>query len=62
MRRLQDGTLVPELDEAVMFCLKTKCPAKWTLIDNETGELYIPNTDSGPYQWRKLSTNENQTK
>ena len=55
MRRLQDGTEVPELDESVTFCLKTKCPAKWILTDMETGEVYVPNSNPNPYQWRKVS-------
>jgi hypothetical protein len=53
-RTLKDGNTVPELDEPVVLTIKTKCPAKWLLVDQETGEAYIPNDSPDPLQWKKL--------
>jgi len=54
LRKLQDGTPVPELDQAVTLIVKTKCPAKWLLVDRETGEAYVPYDTAGSLQWKKL--------
>jgi len=54
LRRLKDGVTVPELDEAVILTIKTKCPAKWLLIDQETGEAYVPHDTPETLQWKKL--------
>ena len=54
MRKLITGTEVPELDSAVTLNIKTKCPAKWLLIDMETGEMYSPYETQGPLQWKKV--------
>jgi hypothetical protein len=54
IRKLKDGTPVPELDEAQTLVVKTKCPAKWLLIDRETGEAYVPYDTKGSMQWKKL--------
>jgi hypothetical protein len=54
LRKLQDGTPVPELDQAVTLIVKTKCPAKWLLVDRETGEAYAPHDTAGSLQWKKL--------
>lgn len=53
-RKLIDGSEVPELPEAQVLTLKTKCPEKWLLVDRETGEIYIPYTTPGPNQWKKI--------
>jgi hypothetical protein len=54
MRKLMDGTEVPELTEAKTFSIKTKCPEKWLLVDMETGETYTPYSTDGTLQWRKV--------
>lgn len=41
-----------ELDKPVTLKVYTKCPSKWTLIDNETGQVYtgmevIPDKHNG---------------
>jgi hypothetical protein len=56
MRQLVTGTQVPELNAAVTLTVKTKCPAKWRLIDLETGEAYAPYDTPGSLQWKKIST------
>lgn len=53
-RTLKDGTVVPELGEQAVLTIKTKCPAKWLLIDQETGAAYVPNESPDKHQWRKL--------
>ena len=40
VRHLKDGTTVEELDSAVHLVVITKCPWKYTLIDNETNRVY----------------------
>jgi hypothetical protein len=54
IRRLKDGTPVPELDEPVVLTIKTKCPAKWLLVDQETGEAYVPHEKPEELQWKKI--------
>jgi hypothetical protein len=54
VRKLKDGTPVPELDSPTVLTIKTKCPAKWLLVDRETGEAYIPYDTEGSLQWRKI--------
>ena len=44
MRKLNDGSEVKELTQAVTLSVYTKCPQKWKLIDMETGEEYVGNT------------------
>lgn len=53
-RTLKDGTKVPELENAVKLTIETKCPAKWLLIDRETGEAYTPYDTPGSLQWKKI--------
>jgi len=45
----------PELDQSMELVLKTKCPSKWTLIDQETGQIYegTANPEIGK-QWKKI--------
>lgn len=54
VRTLKDGRTVDELVEPVVINIKTKCPSKWLLIDQETGEAYVPYNTPGSMQWRKL--------
>lgn len=53
-RKLKDGTEVAELDQAVELKVTTRCPAKWLLIDRETGEAYVPYDTPGSMQWKKI--------
>lgn len=53
-RRLIDGSVVEELEEAQVLSIKTKCPSKWLLVDRETGEIYTPYPTPGPNQWQKI--------
>jgi hypothetical protein len=54
MRTLLNGQEVTELDTSIELKLKTKCPEKWLLIDQETGEVYTPYTTPGTKQWQKI--------
>lgn len=54
MRKLVDGTTVPELAQATTLSIKTKCPAKWLLVDRETGEVYEAYSTPGPLQWKQV--------
>ena len=41
MRTLKNNNVVYELEDPVSLVVYTKCPMKWKLIDQETGEEYI---------------------
>ena len=41
MRKLLDGTEVPEFDMRLELKVNTKCPQKYKLVDLETGQEYI---------------------
>jgi hypothetical protein len=53
-RQLLDGSSVEEQVTAVELSIKTKCPAKWLLVDRETGEIYTAYPTPGPRQWKKI--------
>ena len=55
-RTLQDGTEAPEFDIAVRLKVVTKCPAKYKLVDLETGEEYIGQlpTENDTHHWKKI--------
>jgi hypothetical protein len=56
VRKLQDATEAPDLDESVTLKVYTKCPSKYKLIDMETGEEYIGQDPRyNNYHWKKLS-------
>ena len=40
-RKLLDGSKADEYEFPIELKILTKCPAKWKLIDLETGEEYI---------------------
>jgi hypothetical protein len=40
-RVLKDGSVVDSLDHPIDLVIHTKAPAKWKLIDLETGEEYL---------------------
>jgi hypothetical protein len=48
-RHLQDGTTIEELERAIHLAVITKCPWKYTLIDNETGQVYTGSNESNSY-------------
>mgnify|MGYP000421589669 CR=1 FL=1 len=55
MRKLQDGTEVPEYEFPVTLEVRTKCPNKYKLIDMETGEEYIGQSPTRKgFDWRKI--------
>lgn len=54
MRTLQNGTAVAELPAPVTLTVYTKCPAKYLLIDQETGEVYVPHDSVGTRTWKKI--------
>ena len=55
MRKLQDGTEVEELLKPVTISVHTKCPAKYKLIDMETGIEYVGQVpdEHGHYHWKR---------
>jgi hypothetical protein len=53
-RKLKDGTEVEESKTDVTLKITTRCPAKWLLIDRETGEAYVPYDTPGSMQWKKI--------
>ncbi len=58
-RKLQDGVQVYELDEPIELIVKTKAPAKWLLVDRETGEQYIGATPKeGENHWNRVPESE----
>lgn len=58
-RKLQDGVQVYELEEPVELVVKTKAPAKWLLVDRETGEQYIGATPKeGQKYWNRIPESE----
>lgn len=54
-RKLLDNTEAPEFDIAITLKVITKCPAKYKLLDMETGQVYIGSvpTESSPYYWKR---------
>ena len=54
-RTLKNGEEVEELEIPVILTIKTKCPQKYMLIDQETGEVYIPYSTPSSSQWRKIA-------
>lgn len=54
MRTLQNGDQVPELNAPVTLTVYTKCPGKYMLIDQETGEAYVANDSPGTLNWKKI--------
>lgn len=61
-RTMQDGTVCPELEESVTLSITTKCPEKYTLIDNETGQMYKGNNSlENGKQWLLINENSPNT-
>jgi hypothetical protein len=57
MRKLLDGTKVPEFDMRIELKVRTKCPSKYKLVDLETGAEYIGKlpTEEDPHYWRLIN-------
>jgi len=54
-RKLKDNREVEELAHPIVLEVRTTCPEKWTLIDNETGETYIGQNAIEKYsQWKRV--------
>lgn len=51
-RTLPDGTTLPEHEHPVHLTVVTRCPAKYRLVDLETGEVWRPR-DEPPFVWRR---------
>jgi hypothetical protein len=54
MRNLVNGGKAAEHIESVSLTVKTKAPAKWILVDSETGQVYRgadKMTSYGPWTW-----------
>jgi hypothetical protein len=49
IRVLQTGRVAEELDSAVHLTVITKCPEKYLLIDQETGQSYVGSNEDNPY-------------
>jgi len=47
-RHLIDGSTVPELLKGRLLTLDTRCPAKWLVVDLETGQVFRQDR----YGWR----------
>ncbi len=52
--RLVNGRELPELEQPVELKLITKCPEKWILIDEETGQVYRGSNSTKVGQMWKL--------
>jgi hypothetical protein len=55
MRKLLNGTEVPEDDTPIDLIVHTKAPGKWKLIDMETGQEYVGSTEITKYgRWIRI--------
>jgi hypothetical protein len=49
IRKLMNGRQATQLDSAVHLTVITKCPEKYILIDQETGQSYVGSDHESPY-------------
>ena len=55
MRKLLNGTEVPESDTSIDLIVHTKAPGKWLLIDMETGQEYVGSPEMTQYgNWIRI--------
>ncbi len=55
MRKLLNGTEVPENVTPIDLIVHTKAPSKWKLIDMETGQEYVGSTEITKYgHWIRI--------
>lgn len=57
-RTLLDGSKILELENPVTLQIKTKCPAKYKLIDMETGQIYIGYDTEGKHFWKPIGVDK----
>lgn len=63
LRRLKDGTHAQELPHPVDLTIHTKCPEKWILVDQQTGQVYRGSsepTQYGPWEWINMPNDEDK--
>jgi hypothetical protein len=56
-RKLINGETVSELDPPVTLTVYTRCPAKYLLIDLETGQHYRGHETEGKNSWKLVERN-----
>jgi hypothetical protein len=49
MRKLSNGTEVPENDTPIDLIVHTKAPSKWKLVDMETNQEYVGSIEMTKY-------------
>jgi hypothetical protein len=49
VRKLLNGTEVPENDTPIDLIVHTKSPSKWKLVDMETGQEYVGSIEITKY-------------
>ena len=55
MRKLLNGTEVPENDTTIELVIHTKAPGKWKLTDMETGQEYVGSLELNEYgHWIRI--------
>lgn len=55
MRKLLNGSEVEEFEKAIDLTIHTKAPAKWLLIDLETGQEYMGSDKPNLYgKWKRI--------
>ena len=55
MRKLLNGTEVPENDTPIELVIHTKAPGKWKLTDMETGQEYVGSLELNEYgHWIRI--------
>ena len=55
MRKLLNGTEVPESDTPIDLIVHTKAPGKWKLIDMQTGQEYVGSIEITQYgHWIRI--------
>jgi hypothetical protein len=57
IRRLVDGTSVPDRDDAVNLCIKTRALGKWLLVDLEKTHVFLGTEKT----WAKVSPERAKT-
>lgn len=61
MRKLLDGKVVNSYFDPIDLTIHTKSPAKWRLIDMETGQEYIGSAEPTQYgMWIRVKEAVNQ--
>lgn len=56
-RELINGETVTEVNEPVTLTVYTRCPAKYLLIDLETGQHYRGYDTEGKHSWKQVERN-----